>query len=239
MAEKPKIDDDEHDEGNHTEAPADTGNRDTEPDSDVIPHSAKAMSDYHDGLKDLTAAAEHHHGEFLKEMKKHHGAMEHMTLKKHFGNWLEEHEKALNDMLETHKHLQEDMQRKFKKYHPDLEPLDKDADEEEDLPTGSKPTSEPRASRTEREEAPAGAAKSQPTPAPDVPVAAPTPPVATKATPAPAAAPAATKTAPAPAKTPANPDELSEEDAAVFLHVIGQIRKDQKELRRDFERSVG
>lgn len=144
--------DEEREEGRRTEAPTGEGHVDSEPESEVIPHSAKAYSDYHTGLKDLTHAAAHHHGEFLKEMKKHHGAMEHMTLKNHFGRMLEDHEKSLNDMLDSHNHILDQVKRKFAKYHPDLEPLDKDLDEEDDLPTGDKPTKEPRQSRSDRGE---------------------------------------------------------------------------------------
>ena len=230
MAEREERDDDlneEREEGRRTEAPTGEGHVDSEPEDEVIPHSAKAYSDYHTGLKDLTHAAAHHHGEFLKEMKKHHGAMEHMTLKNHFGRMLEDHEKSLNDMLDSHNHILDQVKRKFAKYHPDLEPLDKDLDEEDDLPTGDKPTKEPRQSRSDRgelghEDTKTLPQKEEETPARVAPVA----PVAEK------------KAPPAETKVVADGD-LSEEEAALFLSMVGQIRKEAKDLRREVERSVG
>ena len=223
MAE-PKIDDSERKEGERTEAPADTGHMDTEPEEDVIPHSAKAIADYHRYLGGLLKDSKNAHGAVIKEMKKHHAAMEHMTARKHYGNWLQEHEESVDSHHKVLESLHEDMGRKFKKLHPDLEPLEDEEheDEETNVAKEDKPTSEPRTSRSDRDERGNADKKSEPSPAAEVPVVTATAPVLA------AEPPVETKT----------PHGLSQETLLACLGVLGQSTKELKKIRHDFAREV-
>lgn len=130
-------DESERAEGRETEALADTGNRDTEPEGDIIPHMAKGLADAHDSAYERMKVLARH-------IKANAGHMRIKMLRKDY------------DQQNT---LVKSYQKAFAEDHPDLEPLEKDLDSEELLPEGNDPTSEPRADRTERQEEEGGAEK--------------------------------------------------------------------------------
>lgn len=191
--------------------PADTDNRDTEPKEEVVPHSAKALADYHDGLKDLHEVFQQHHGALHEEMQKHYKAMEHPEIKPLFEKWLGEHQKHMQAHSDFVGEMTKDMAGAFEEHHPDYGKLDNE--DKPDEPTKNKPTEESRERRTEREEEETGPGKS-------TTAAASTPPVLTKAA------------------AVVNNDGINELEGQLILSMLERIDKKAAQQEQRLEREM-